>query len=715
MSDVLNKALSWLRPRNDREKLASESRSVVRQVLAESQDKLNPIYEYFRENFLWDPNSFPIPDEFLYILLTFLGRGDGYHYITGSEKEIFAIKEASDRFFASVYDGQESGTIPPSVYNYIFLIEEPGIKLAVSKFLKQAINRYMNPIGRQLDQKETDFVIQNILAEFRKRPTEKLSISKILEFTPYLRDLRNKALKDSEKFEFNVRKDNRKKAIREIDSAYKLSWRENKLALDDKEMSALFFRKDERHPYTFLTTYFDSASFALSSRIMDRVVEHIENVTFQRSFEALVEYYKARILEILEPRFSRERFTQKITGGGIPANLFFTHGGMEAAELLLDNFLTADSRVMMSQSQEYGKIVDHIKKRLHKIHSERIQASDGTLNKDAVNQRASDEVTYNIVEMPKSSADRKKFKRDMIMEIISNNVNVIFASDYGRLGNRSELEIFREICDGSVTAQDGFPEAAVPEISRALRRLRIKLIVDACQTIGRKEVNYDLVNPDAIIASCQKGFELNSKAAGFLVLSDSMLEVCDKDSLIQKGKEIDKGSKDEKLIIDPVIACAPNTVLTHHFEPEELQGATNEQLRKIFASVHEREEAIKSLAFNFANLIGIINADCDNDRRLRNRIHILNPDNSDIYIGPFINEKALTCTFECAIEGVNRDTVRSIAEKFGVYIGNLEDGSYTNHSFRITFHPFMNLEAIKILGYVLKICSDPALMFNSRI
>ncbi|MCK5609946.1 hypothetical protein KAR91_49190, partial [Candidatus Pacearchaeota archaeon] len=57
--------------------------------------------------------------------------------------------------------------------------------------------------------------------------------------------------------------------------------------------------------------------------------------------------------------------------------------------------------------------------------------------------------------------------------------------------------------------------------------------------------------------------------------------------------------------------------------------------------------------------------------------------------------------FECEMEGVSRQQVNFIAQKYGVYIADQYQDPATSGSFRIGFHPRMNDQSIKLLAFAL--------------
>ena len=74
----------------------------------------------------------------------------------------------------------------------------------------------------------------------------------------------------------------------------------------------------------------------------------------------------------------------------------------------------------------------------------------------------------------------------------------------------------------------------------------------------------------------------------------------------------------------------------------------------------------------------------------------------------------MNSTYELKIDGVSDDEIKKIAEYYRVGVDFISDGSGKDGTLRISFHPFMGDDAIKILGYVLRLCVDPEAMKASE-
>ena len=597
-----------------------------------------------------------------------------------------------------------SGHIPHDAFNSLFLIEANGdsIKLlnkAIDNYLRDKVKNekpHLEPEKLLNDKKKRQFVVQSVLNEIKGRYHEEINLKDIFDRIRVL----DEALDDADK-KYNIKSypnviKSRKNAVKNIDANFNTqNWLENPLALDDKEMSQFFSeKKKEAEHYSFLTTYFDSALEALTVTILDNIIKRF----VKKEFKNLIRFSKENILKALEPRNWKSRFTRRIDDHSpISANLFFTKNGTSAAELFIDHFIHEGDSILMGK-QEYVPIKKYLRSKKAEV----------------------------IDELPIYTGDDEAYVSQVEDLVVNRGINFILISDISRLGTQVPLKLFKDI---------------------RKRHPELKLVVDACQTIGRKVVDYDddEVNPNVIIASCQKGFETLAESTGFLVLTDTMFETCHNiPDFLNKAKEIERGTEHRNLPVDARIACAPEQELKMYLnEPEIIKIISKEILEKICSSVEKRGRALKDLSSKFAQLVQEIN------RRHGNRIKILNPEQANIYKpGEKINEKSLSGIFECKIKGVTLDQVMGIAKTFGITIGdhretelkdkmeelkkqdktpdekkklqdeideimaNHEGGISEFDTFRIAFHPYMGNEAIKILGYVLHECCRRYPMHN---
>jgi len=673
---------------------------------------LSEARNYFESHFLLSPED--VPFSVLKIMATIPNHGDGIMRFK-NKKFIFdedVTKNSVDYVDLLMAKGS-TGNIPCEAFNLFFLIEgnEEAVKLlnkAIDNYLRDRVKierQYLDPKDYLLhDKKKRKFVIQRVLNEIRKRYGEEINLKDIFDRIRILDEVLDDADKKFNKVEYSKRVSNRKNAVKYIDTNFNAqNWSENPLALDDKKMSQFFSEKNkETDPCSFLTTYFDSALKGLSVSNLDKIIKRF----VKKEYKDLIRYSKENILQALEPTKSRIRFTRRIDDHSpISANLFFTKNGQTAAELFIDHFIHEGDRILMGK-QEYVPIKKYLRGKKAEV----------------------------IDELPVYTGDDEAFVSQVEDLVVDRGINFIMVSDISRLGGiQAPLRLFWKIRD---------------------RHPDLKLIVDACQTIGRKVVDYndDEVNPDVIIASCQKGFETCAETSGFLVVSDSMLLMLKPtDQLdvrlqrfIEKAKEVEKGSEQSNLPVDARIACAPDNELEMYLSDSEItKSIPKEILEKICSSVKKRESALKDLSSKFAQLVQRIN------KKHGGRIKILNPDQAAIYKpGEKIDEKNLSGIFECKIEGVTLDQAMKVAREYGVTIGDPRedelkdkmeelkkqdktpdekkklqeeiDAIMANHeggisefdTFRIAFHPYVGNEAIKILGYVLHECCRRYPMHN---
>ncbi len=415
---------------------------------------------------------------------------------------------------------------------------------------------------------------------------------------------------------------------------------QNPFAISDETMAEHFERRDEMASADglnndFLTTYFSSAKFGLRNRLMVAKI-HGQAKVCGEEYHQTIAQYKHLILQILlNPTLFTESSYSRLSLRGVPENLIFTDNGTEAARLFANHCVNAGDRILVTD-QEFGDILGILQRR-------------GADIQDPLPRYTDDESYIAAIE-----------------GAIQNGVKYILVSDVSRLGTLFPLHIFSDIRDKY--------------------RGRVKLVVDACQALGRKVGRYDAIRPDAIIASCKKGAEVG-ESKGFLILEDYLLGL--PNGCIQTHEDI-KGTRDLPPFASPQFACIPPLLGT--LGSGELESMTK--------SVADREKTLRILAYKFAVIIQKLN------EKNGNRIKILNPE--CIYSGDgSIDVNRISSIFECKIEGVKRDQVQTVAQHFGVTIDNLDDETEKNASFRITFHPFMNDDAIKILAYVfMECCSD---------
>jgi len=443
------------------------------------------------------------------------------------------------------------------------------------------------------------------------------------------------------------------KEISEYDEVMK-SWDENQYALSDADMSKIFHR--ETADNRLLTTFFDTAQFGLVNRFL---VEQAEKRDRDNpDFPDFVISQKKAIVEHFEPF---DEFASDGTRRFIPENSIFTRNGTKAFGFLYDNYLK-DGDSVLTTSEEYCEITDMI---------------EGKGKEDAKNIGLNKLPVYE---------DKESYLRDFA-DMLGRNpkINYILVSAVSRRGSVFPLKEMNEIKKTFET-----------ETGR-----RIYLIVDGCQTTGRRVLDFNDFEPDVFIASSQKGTDFGGPV-GFLALSSNFIS--------EKGKfEYDEaGNKSAVYLKDSnneEVGTLNKTDMARFalgIDPRSLSKLRNNNVKKIIIekmllSVEERQSANHKLACNFAALARAIN------KKTKGRFKILYP--TMIY-GPNgkLNEDRLSNIFECKIRGMERKEVIKKMQDFGVTIQDFEDSAEKDVSFRIALHPFMGNNALKILGFALNEC-----------
>ncbi|MBN2096738.1 aminotransferase class V-fold PLP-dependent enzyme [Candidatus Peregrinibacteria bacterium] len=247
---------------------------------------------------------------------------------------------------------------------------------------------------------------------------------------------------------------------------------------------------------------------------------------------------------------------------------------------------------------------------------------------------------------------------EALVELLKNiQVDYALVSELSRHGNPFPLAWFREVLDRHAPQTD--------------------LIVDGAQSIGRRVIDFSKIRPSVLVGSIQKGSNVGSSPLGLLMLSDDFLNRRGLSEMVQE-----KGSVGHEALGRLVAACTPEYLGTLAGSNENI---SKDVLQKMTISVEERQKAVQQMVRKFLQLVQAINQRCGN------RIEILNPVGAD----------NLSCILTCKVRGLERRTVKGIAKGRGVTINHYWDELEEGVSFRIAFHPFMNNNALKIMGYAL--------------
>jgi len=376
-------------------------------------------------------------------------------------------------------------------------------------------------------------------------------------------------------------------------------WTEPKNALSDEQMQ----RRFGCHPgvdQRYLSTNFDTASFGVVDNELRKSVKKVASRSLRRlGPEAFFRSMRSRIAMSLElVRPGEERrFHQE--------DIHLAGNGYGAFDLLRRAMIPAGSRVLAS-CEEYDLMLN--------------------------------EMTGNSVEVaPFASLE------DLIWHLDSGGrpFDFILLSELGRKGRIFPLSVFHE--------------------ARQLLSPNPRLIVDACQSAGRRPLDMRACRADAVVLSTYKGSSFG-KGYGVLALADGY------------GRGEVQGLK-SSLREDDLAATA------FAMDPSGLDTM----------SLAERSNANDLLAGRFLKLVEAINGDAGH------RIKILTEIDSRSGLPPIL---------ELEVEGVSREELHKTAKLYGVHIAADYSTSASDVSIRIAFHPYMGNDSIKLLAYVLLAACD---------
>ncbi|MDH5597181.1 MAG: aminotransferase class V-fold PLP-dependent enzyme [Candidatus Peregrinibacteria bacterium] len=252
-----------------------------------------------------------------------------------------------------------------------------------------------------------------------------------------------------------------------------------------------------------------------------------------------------------------------------------------------------------------------------------------------------------------SHQGEEEFLRNLEEQLMTGKHEYILVSSVGRKGNVYPLEAINEI-----------RKRVSPDT---------KLIVDACQAAGRRKQDLSACEADAIILSTTKGGDLE-QGLGVLVIAGAQPR--------RETKDLN-GSAPAEQLARVAFALNPEA-----FDLDALN--LSDEVRSLVVSPEERGQAVESLAKKFIELAGAINQHHDG------RLKILNP----------VNQEKLAHAIEFKLEGVNRDELCAYLAQYSIYVDAHYLDPTEEGSLRISFHPFMNLKAIRILGGAIVRCLE---------
>ena len=487
---------------------------------------------------------------------------------------------------------------------------------------------------------------------------------------------------------------NRNFAVSEMDDSDYRSviseWVNIEGALSDEELARYFER--EKFDKRYLTTFFDTCQFGMVNKELVRAAAKFDQRT---EFMECVNICKNRIVRHFE-RLPNSREDERRF---LPENCAFTRNGTNAFRLFYDKYLKDGDTVMVT-SEEYGEMVHMLKGEL-----------EGVPKKD-INVVILDE--YSCF---KSDDDYAKHVRE---KAEAHNANYFLVSVVGRRGTVFPLDKINDVLEDSDKTVD--------------------IIADAAQALGRKVLDFHKSKPAVVIASCQKGTDFGGPV-GLIALAKDFVELKEiemnyvedpesgeykpylelSESDKKKLAHLYRGYKTLEFNNTDEIGTLNKTDMARFMygvNPFLLRSLCDKGGRKLpeclTMSVEEREDTNHALACNFLKLLRVIN------EKNENRVKILYPANLYSEDGE-IQEERVSNIFELKIEGMKRTNkneqgeiiseepgVMQIAERLGITIQDYYDEAEEGVSFRIAFHPFMNNDSIKILGFVLQKCCEIA-------
>jgi hypothetical protein len=344
----------------------------------------------------------------------------------------------------------------------------------------------------------------------------------------------------------------REYAIGRIDDDYGeivKEWKENTNALTDATMSKYFERKDSKTAVdnlgnSFLTTYFDTAQFGLTNKLLD--TEAGKKSMERGQFETYIASQLRQFIKFFTLLHSNN--FSLTSSDGVPVNVIFEQNGTAAFRLFCREFIGNREKILRT-SEEYVPMLKD---------SECLPAD-------------------RIVSLPEyRTFPSYEHYRKAIEDKVSadNSIRYMLASFLGRRGTLFPIDSLHRLC----------------------KQLGIHLIVDTCQSFGRM---HHKIPADIIIGSMRKGAELGDPSQGFLILSDAFIRGANAtDKVANLSKPGLGGSYDPVNLARAVYASNPVQVGT-------LTGEGEDEVKSI--GIMEREKITKGLSFRFAQLVQALN------------------------------------------------------------------------------------------------------------
>lgn len=404
----------------------------------------------------------------------------------------------------------------------------------------------------------------------------------------------------------------------------------NPLALTDEESKAFLTAKISSAE--FIPTDFDTAQSGHECELLIKAAKQVESSEMKRlkeqfgekeAFDMFISQIKEMILNALNPAFGESRsFSEK--------NMFFEANGSNAFRLFAIPLIQEKGEKLLATCDEYQDMLEGID------HETMPNFPDNEGFLSDLEKRFSDE----------------KNKPDYFL--------VSYPSRRGPV----------------------FPMA---EIQALCEKHDVRLIIDACQGVGRRAIDLGILKPSVFIGSSHKGSFFGNQPVGLLAISDSVA-ISDKDQ-----KRIDKlkpqfGHQDLTRYLCYAYACAP-----------ELLGSdlVVDGIRldpKLTANVKMRQESILLLARQFVETVRMLQNE-SRGRALRILRGVSEPKEG-------ASPEPMSGIFECELSGIDREIVAHIASTYGIHIAGSYYQPLEAESFRIAMHPFMDKQSILMLAHL---------------
>ena len=422
------------------------------------------------------------------------------------------------------------------------------------------------------------------------------------------------------------------------------NWEENPHCLSDDQLSELF--ETNQNNGKPLSTFCGSAFFGLLNKRVANYILKYEKDSYE--YSGVNRECKQSVINNVDPsRFSVE-------------NSILTRNGSDAFKAFYHTCLKDGDSILVT-SEEYDEIINII------------SGKDKTeKNKKKIN----------IHKLPQY-VETEAYLESLRSILENTKTNYILISAVSRRGSV-------------------FPLKEINQMRREVEKKtgrKIHLIVDGCQAMGR----WDMAGlakdcePDVFFASSQKGTDLGP--IGFLGLSS--------DFASREGYKIQCEEVGSLLKADM-------ERFRYGLDPEPAKKAYRNDINKnlfmkTLLTPVEKQKANHQLAIKFAKLLRAVSIKSDE------RLKILYP--TSIFVErqstdqeiPLrerknLRQERLSNIFELKVEGLTRDMVQEIAEKYGFSVDLHDDEAEEGVSFRIALHPFMGNNSLKILAYALHEC-----------